>query len=66
MLNVFRGISNILVFSLGLIIYIIVGIWAVINQFLNLEAVVLGFFILPIALVISRVEGKFFYLFAIN
>ncbi|MHA1541751.1 MAG: tetratricopeptide repeat protein [Candidatus Hodarchaeales archaeon] len=66
MLNVFRGLTNKLVFGLSIIIYISIGVWAVINQFFSLEAVVIGFFILPIALVISRVEGKFFYLFAIN
>ena len=66
MLNVFRGLTNILVFCFSLTIYISVGIWMVINQFLTMEAVMIGLFILPIALVISRVEGKFFYLFTIN
>ncbi len=66
MLNVFRGVVNIAIFCLGFVIYIAISVWAVINEFLSIEAVLVGFLILPIALVINRVEGKFFYLFAIN
>ncbi|MHA2093636.1 MAG: hypothetical protein ACW98F_03285 [Candidatus Hodarchaeales archaeon] len=66
MVNVFRGATNVVVFCLGFLIYVSVGIWFIVNEFLSIEAVMVGFFILPIALVINRVEGKFFYLFTIN
>ncbi len=64
--NVFQGKINVIIFAISIILYVGTGIWAFNQAILRIEAVIFGLFFLPIALVVSRVEGKYFYLYVIN
>ncbi|MHA1972316.1 MAG: tetratricopeptide repeat protein [Candidatus Hodarchaeales archaeon] len=64
--KIFHDRMNRAVILIGISIYLIVGIILAVREIYSFESVFMGLFILPIALVVARIEGQFFYLFTIN
>lgn len=62
----FRGKLNKLILLIGLSMFFVASAWGLNQGFISLKGIFVGLFLLPIALLIGRIEGKFFYLFAIN
>lgn len=63
--KMFTGFTNRLILVIGLITFIGASIWGI-NNDLSIESLIIAASLLPIALMVSRVEGKFFYLFSID
>ena len=66
LITLFTGKGNLVIIIVGVVAYFIGGLIGLMYDIITIEGILAGLFFLPMAVIVSRITGKFFYLFAIN
>ncbi|MCG3218700.1 MAG: hypothetical protein KAR35_06820 [Candidatus Heimdallarchaeota archaeon] len=64
--TLFTGKGNVLIILGGIAAYFLGGLIGMLYDIITIEGILVGLFFLPMAMIVTRISGKFFYLFAIN
>ncbi|MHA1911600.1 MAG: hypothetical protein ACTSYA_07875 [Candidatus Kariarchaeaceae archaeon] len=66
LITLFTGKGNLVIIIVGVVAYFFGGLIGLMYDIITIEGIIAGLFFLPMAVIVSRITGKFFYLFAIN